>query len=83
MGNRIKILSLTQFQLPKLNHGQQGIIILDECMILFSEAGHRISPKSTCTHVYTNCESGLATIYKACCTQAGLVHAAGADGMDR
>ena len=23
-----------------------------------------------CTHVYMNCESGLAIIYKACCMQA-------------
>ena len=35
------------------------------------------------THVYTNCESGLATIYKACCTQVGPAHAVGGDGMHR
>jgi len=28
-------------------------------------------------HVCTNCESGLATIHKACCTQAGPAHATG------
>ena len=36
-----------------------------------------------CTHMYMNCESGLAIIYKVCCTQAGPAHAAGGDGMDR
>jgi len=34
-------------------------------------------------HTCTQTESGLATIYKACCTQVGPTHAAGGDGMDR
>jgi len=33
--------------------------------------------------MYTNRESGTATVYKACCTQVGPAHAVGGDGMDR
>ena len=35
------------------------------------------------THMYTNCESGLTTIYKTCCTQVGPAHTISGDGMDR
>ena len=48
-------------------------------------SGHNITPKKS-TNVYTNCESGLATINsysKACCTQAGPAHTAVGGGMDR
>jgi len=42
---------------------------------------HKISQK--CTHMCTNSESGLVTIYKACCTQVGPAHVAGGDGVNR
>ena len=44
---------------------------------MIKHAAHRLVQ-----HMYTNSESGLATMYKACCTQVGPAHIAGGDGLD-